>query len=96
MYPWGNLPEGRETGGAIVTWAAAQAEQWMREHPGRWLETTDGAVVKYSAATGNWLIAKGCFLQFYRTIDPATTFHPPREHYAAAAIRGETNDGQAG
>lgn len=29
----------------MTTWTAAQAEAWMRAHPGRWVERDDGVLV---------------------------------------------------
>lgn len=36
----------------MTTWPAPQAEAWMREHPGRWLETDRGSLRRFR--NGKW------------------------------------------
>lgn len=77
-------------------WTASQAEAWMREHPGRWLEDSEGDMWRW--LHGEWGCAYGggldtgmpspseLELQTMRAeCGQSLTFHPPREHWAAEA-----------
>ena len=72
----------------MVTLTPTQAEAWMREHPGRWLETTMGDLV---CAHESGTLRRPVYLLLRvgsrgaRRIETINgfDFHPPREHWAA-------------
>ena len=71
-----------------MTWTAAQAEAWMREHPGRWLEDELGHVWHWDSESGCFVRAVAGEIVGYRSSSIyVATFHPPREVVAAEARR---------
>ena len=76
----------------MVTLTPTQAEAWMREHPGRWLETTMGDLVcAHESGTLRrpvYLLLRVGSREARRTETiTGLDFHPPREHYAAEVER---------
>lgn len=70
-----------------MTWTPTQAEAWMREHPGRWLESVSGALWCWTGLTFRRLLPGegGSLGGWPRLPAEAGDFWPPREHWAAEA-----------
>ncbi|MCA9648021.1 MAG: hypothetical protein KC492_45325 [Myxococcales bacterium] len=76
-----------------MTLTPTQAEAWMREHPGRWLEDCDGDMWCFNEISESFwcAISSGPGYPDLEEMTPSEsnaapghdlTFHPPREHWA--------------